>query len=89
MKNKMNESLQTTYKNMKIGIKDFNGLELFNGDTITIDVAKDVKHEGVIIYDYGAFCLKVPRKEKGLFNITPLRNYALYCKLTKITTKLR
>ena len=55
-----------------------------NGDTIKIDVAKDVKHEGIIVYDYGAFCLKVPRNEKDLFNVSPLRNYASYCKITKI-----
>ena len=80
----MTEALETTFQNAKIGIKDCNGLELFNGDTINIDVAKDVKHEGVIVYYYGAFCLKVPRNEKDLFNVTPLTNYASYCKITKI-----
>lgn len=80
----MTEALGTTFQNIKIGIKDYKELELFNGDTITIDVAKGVKHEGVIVYNYGAFCLKVPRNEKDLFNITPLINYVSYCKITKI-----
>lgn len=82
--NKMTEALENTFQNIKIGITDCNGLELFNGDTIVIDVTKNVKHQGIIVYDYGAFCLKVPRNEKGLYNITPLRNYASYCKITKI-----
>lgn len=76
--------MNTEFLNSKIGITDCKGLELFNGDTIVIDVAKNVKHKGIIVYDYGAFCLKVPRNEKGLYNITPLRNYASYCKITKI-----
>lgn len=80
----MTEALELTFQYMKIGIKDINGLDLFNGDTIEINVAKKVKHKGEIIYDYGAFCLKTPRNETGLFNITPLRNYAPYCTITKI-----
>jgi len=80
----MTDALENTFRNIKIGIKDCNGLELFNGDEIVIDVTKDVKHKGIIVYDYGAFCLKSPRREKDLFNITPLRNYASYCKITKI-----
>ena len=80
----MTEALETTFQYMKIGIKDCNGLELFNSDTIAIQVAENVTHIGIIVYDYGAFCLKVPRKEKGLFKITPLRNYASYCKITKL-----
>ena len=80
----MSESLELTFQYIKIGIKDCNGLELFNGDTIEINLSKKVKHRGIIIYDFGAFCLKTPRKEERLFNITPLRNYASYCKITKI-----
>jgi len=80
----MSESLEITFQNIKIGIQDSNGLELFNGDTIVIDVSKDVKHGGVIVYNYGAFSLKHPRQEENLFNVTPLVNYASYCKITKI-----
>ena len=80
----MTEALETTFQGIKIGIKDHKGIELFNGDTIEIEVSENVVHKGEIVYDYGAFCLKFPRREPGLYNIFPLHNYASYCKITKI-----
>lgn len=80
----MTEALELTFQNIKIGIKDCNGLELFNGDTIKINVAKDVTHKGIIVYNYGAFCLKRLRCGEDTYDVTPLCNYAIYCKITKI-----
>ena len=40
------------------GIKDFNGNDIFEGDNVKIEVAKDVVHEGVIVYKESCFCFK-------------------------------
>lgn len=80
----MRESLETTFQNLKIGISDSNGLELFNGDTIRIDVAKDVFHQGIIIYNHSAFCIKWLRCGEDTYQVTPLVNYSYNCKITKI-----
>jgi len=82
--NEMTEALINTFQNIKIGIKDCNGLELFNGDNITIEVAKEVKREGNIIYERGAFCLKHPRLgNSNIYYHTPLINYSHTCEITK------
>lgn len=44
----MTEALENTFTGIKIGKKDINGLELFNGDTIKIHITKDVSHTGKI-----------------------------------------
>jgi len=80
----MTDALETTFAFIKIGIKDVNGLELFNGDNVEIYVSSNTKQTGTIVYDYGAFCLKAKRNDTGTETITPLRNYASYCIITKI-----
>ena len=80
----MTEALELTFSNVKIGIKDCNNIDLFNGDIIEIKVAKNVIHKGEIIYENGAFSIKVKRNGSGLFMVTPLCNYASYCKITKL-----
>ena len=72
------------FNNVEIGKLDSNGISLFNGDTIRVDVCKGVSHVGIIIYENMSFCLKSPRNEIDLFNVIPLGNYAPYCKITKI-----
>lgn len=67
-----------------IGIKDQDGQEIYEGDQLEILITKGVVHKGIVVYDYGAFCLK--RKSdfaKDKFDVTPLTNYALRCIITK------
>lgn len=80
----MTEALETTFQNIKIGITDQNGLELFNGDEIKIDVTKNVTHMGKIVYYYASFCLEY-MDNFGQTKVIPLNNYAIYCKITKIS----
>ena len=88
---KKNEQLRQTavsggfFDNQFIGKQDSNGIELMNGDKIEIEVCKPdganrsgVYHKGTIIYKNTAFCIL---KEDG--RITPITNYAHYCKITK------
>jgi len=67
------------------GINDQDGKEIYEGDYLEIIITKSVTHKGVVIYDYGAFCLK--RKSnlgKDKYDITPLTNYASRCIILKI-----
>jgi len=77
------------FENELIGKKDSTGIELRNGDNISIEVSKPigsnlggVYHVGEIIFNNCAFSLKWKRYD-DVFNITPLCNYAPYCKITK------
>ena len=69
---------------MKSGITDVNGLEISLNDTVEVFLTKNVTHKGVVIFKKGAFSLKVPRREEGLFTIFPFCNYVESCKITKI-----
>lgn len=69
---------------MKSGIKDINGLDISIGDTVEIFITKNAIHRGVVVFKKGAFSLKVPRREEGLFTIFPFCNYVESCKITKI-----
>lgn len=80
----MTEALEITFQNIKIGISDINGLELFNGDAIRIDVTKDISHKGIIVYNHSAFCIKWLRCGNDTYQVTPLINYSHTCKITKI-----
>lgn len=82
--NVMSEALKKSFNEIKIGIQDKNGLELFNGDVISIKIARGVTDTGVIVYEYGAFSLQVERGVKGVYKTTPLTSYASYCEITKI-----
>lgn len=76
------------YDNMLIGKKDSNGIELKNGDKITIEVCKPdgfnrngVYHNGEIVFKDCAFSIKRKRNE-GTYDIVPLCHYVSTCKIT-------
>jgi hypothetical protein len=78
----------SVFENVLIGKKDSNGIELKNGDNITIEVCKPngankrgVYHKGQIVYENCSFSIKMKRVGE-IFDINPLSNYASFCIIT-------
>jgi hypothetical protein len=71
------------FENEYTGLLDDSKNPIRNGDNLIIEVTENVHHKGIVIYEMGAFSLKFPRNETGLFEVIPLVNYAPYCKLLK------
>ena len=66
------------------GLKDQNGAEIYEGDEVEILVTKGVVHKGIIVFNYGSFCLKSKSDlGKDKYNVIALINYAPSCIITK------
>ena len=70
------------------GLKDQNGAEIYEDDEVEIIVTKGVVHKGIIVFNYGSFCLKSKSDlGKDKYNVIALINYAPSCIITKLKPK--